>query len=509
MTALGWLAGRRRAGTPVARLGWPAFALLACVVLAQGVVDNPRMTLAATFAGLVLLTVVVFPGFFPRVFVSALALLLTGYAFGGRAFSHLGSPPVFVGEVVLALGLLAFLTAPRRLAAFQSRIMWLYLAFAIWGAVCAIPHLPVWGLDVLRDSVTWGYGVFALLIPAFARDPSWIPALVRRYARYVPFFILWIPIGLMIGHLFPHLLPIAQDSGEQMVFIKPGDAGVHLGGAAAFLLLGLHRAPGASTRKGLLGLPWFLGAACVLAFIVVAVLGRGGALAALCALAAVVTLRPALAAPKVLLVGAGGITLALVLLASNFSVELGRRDFSAYQLTSNLLSIVGDTPEDQINLEQTRDWRLRWWTKIVDYTAFGPYFWTGKGFGINLAVEDEIKNNSFNRNPHSAHMGILARAGVPGFLLWVTLQVSFGLTMLTAYLRARRKGWEWWARLDLWILVYWLAFLTDMSFAVYLEGPHGGIWFWCVIGTGVAVLLAQRQAEDAGWSVPTVVRART
>jgi peptidoglycan/LPS O-acetylase OafA/YrhL len=92
-------------------------------------------------------------------------------------------------------------------------------------------------------------------------------------------------------------------------------------------------------------------------------------------------------------------------------------------------------------------------------------------------------------------MSVLARTGVPGAVLWLLLQGSFGITMLLTYLRARRRGQEWWARLDLWILAYWLAFLTDISFAVYLEGPHGGIWFWSVIGCGIAVLLAQRQAE--------------
>ena len=33
---------------------------------------------------------------------------------------------------------------------------------------------------------------------------------------------------------------------------------------------------------------------------------------------------------------------------------------------------------------------------------------------------------------------------------------------------------------------YWLAFLINGSFDVYLEGPMGGIWFWTVYGIGVA-----------------------
>ena len=138
--------------------------------------------------------------------------------------------------------------------------------------------------------------------------------------------------------------------------------------------------------------------------------------------------------------------------------------------------------EGQVNLEQTKNWRLRWWTKIVDYTVHGPYFWTGKGFGVNLAIDDGIRKETFNRHPHSAHMSILARAGVPGLTLWILLQTAFGASLLAAFLRATRMGEEWWARLDLWVLAYWLAFITAASFGVYLEGPHGGIPFWCVMG---------------------------
>src|SRR5450759_905246 len=42
-----------------------------------------------------------------RFFLLALGVLLTGYAFLGRGFAHLGVPPVYLGEVVLALGLAA------------------------------------------------------------------------------------------------------------------------------------------------------------------------------------------------------------------------------------------------------------------------------------------------------------------------------------------------------------------------------------------------------------------
>jgi hypothetical protein len=500
MTAFGRLMSGARTGTSPALAKWALLGALVLVgwIAGEFVVDMPKKTLAGVGVLSTLVVALSLPKLFPWLFIRALALLLIGYAFFGRAFAHLGVAPLFVGEAVLAIGLVAMLTTPQRWVGLRSPVTRFYLLFAGWSAIRAIQDLPVYGLDTLRDSVIWGYGTFAILLPAFLIRSDWVPRLLQRYSRWFPVLLVWLPIGLVFSYLFPHLLPVAYDSeGGTMELVKPGDAGIHLAGAAAFLLLGLHRAPGVRPRAGLLGNGWILGGACIAAFFALSVLGRGGAMAALVAIFAVLIIRPIPAFPKLALVGAGAVVATLLLIASNFTLEMGRRDLSAQQLSSNLLSVIGQADEGQANLEQTKNWRLRWWTAIVDYTVHGPYFWTGKGFGVNLAIDDGIRKETFNRHPHSAHMSILARAGVPGLVLWVLLQAVFGASLLAAFLRATRMGQEWWARLDLWVLAYWLAFLTASSFGVYLEGPHGGIWFWCVMGLGISVLLTQRQALEA------------
>jgi hypothetical protein len=58
-------------------------------------------------------------------------------------------------------------------------------------------------------------------------------------------------------------------------------------------------------------------------------------------------------------------------------------------------------------------------------------------------------------------------------------------------------GRDNWAVLNLWILCYWLAFMINGAFDVFLEGPQGGIWFWCIFGFGMGVLEVQRRGE---WS---------
>ncbi len=86
---------------------------------------------------------------------------------------------------------------------------------------------------------------------------------------------------------------------------------------------------------------------------------------------------------------------------------------------------------------------------------------------------------------------------MPGIVIWATLQLAFVLSVLRAYFRARRARAEWWQRLDIWILAYWLAFQVNASFDVFLEGPHGGIWFWSLTGFGLWAAHAQRRLPGA------------
>ncbi|MCL5742547.1 MAG: hypothetical protein M1541_01275, partial [Acidobacteria bacterium] len=119
-----------------------------------------------------------------------------------------------------------------------------------------------------------------------------------------------------------------------------------------------------------------------------------------------------------------------------------------------------------------------------------PNFWSGKGFGVNLADDDgfQVVADHALRSPHSGHLTVLARAGVPGLALWLLLQGSLCLGLLRSYFRVRREGNREWAAVVAWIVAYWTAFTVNGAFDVYLEGPQGGIWFWVVFGMGIAVL---------------------
>jgi hypothetical protein len=38
--------------------------------------------------------------------------------------------------------------------------------------------------------------------------------------------------------------------------------------------------------------------------------------------------------------------------------------------------------------------------------------------------------------------------------------------------------------------------MVNAAFDVFLEGPQGGVWFWCLIGFGIAALEAQRAERN-------------
>ena len=158
------------------------------------------------------------------------------------------------------------------------------------------------------------------------------------------------------------------------------------------------------------------------------------------------------------------------------------------QMVENLLSVFGESSDP--GLEGTKRFRLAWWGEIVDYTVFGEHFWTGKGFGVNLADDDGFQStlDGSLRAPHNSHLTVLARMGVPGFVLWLLLMGAFSIGLLQATLAHRRAGEARLSVIGAWILVYWVTMMVDTSFDPYLEGPQGGIWFWSILGLGLVVM---------------------
>jgi O-antigen ligase len=260
---------------------------------------------------------------------------------------------------------------------------------------------------------------------------------------------------------------------------------VHLAGLAAFMLSGLGTVSLLLTPMMFVIFPLF------------AVINRGGMLAFLAAVSFVALLRPFSA--KLWRIGAIGVVLLMLFVASGIEVDIPKteRDLSFEQLAANFQSIAAN--DESQNLAGTENWREQWWDEIIDYTFYGDYFWTGKGYGVNLANEDgfqAVEDESL-RSPHNGHLTILARSGVPGLCLWLLVQMSWFLGMLVEYHRSRLSGERRWASLFLFLLAYWIALMINFSFDVSLEGPMLGVWFWTIYGVGLAAMWVHKRHPKA------------
>jgi hypothetical protein len=476
----------------VARRRWLPVAMLAVASLA-GVLSNvaPTVGTGAVSALVVIGFAALYPSRIVRFAVAFIGFLLFGYAFAGKGFAYLGRSPVFIGEVALALGILALIVRGGIPAALRSPLSILLIAFSVWCATQTVPYLDDNALDALRDAALWGYGAFALIVAGLLNHPDAVPRVLSAYWRYFRWLPFWAPAFGVVSRVASDMLPRVPGTDVPFFYYKPGDIAVHLGAVAVFLVLGLQRTHPAD-RTGVRW-DWVWWGLWVPSVVIAVATSRGGFLSVVGAFSVVLALRPRSRWWKPAVVAT---VLGVAFFASNITIDVGlERKISARQLVANIVSIQ-DSKQD-ISLSGTREWRLAWWGDIVDYTIFGKYRWTGKGFGVNLADDDGyqagVRDYVPNRSPHNVQMTVLARAGVPGLLLWVALQVAFVLTLVRAFRRARRAGWDWWARANLWILAYWIALLVNGTFDVYLEGPQGGIWFWSIFGLGIAAVDAQRR----------------
>jgi hypothetical protein len=429
----------------------------------------------------------------PQLFLVVTAVCLYGYTFLGKGFAYFGLAPLYVGELVFMFGVLAVLLGGGIWPAFRSPISRLLLLYACWGFARTLPYITGYGLEALRDATIWGYGAFALLVAGFLLRLRCWTKVPEIYARWFWWFAFWSPVaGIIFSTVEPSIPRVPGSGGIPVLFVKAGDFGVHLAGVATFVLVGLadsHWPP----RSHRTWLEWGWWMAWLGGVAITGATSRGALLSVLVAVAAVMVLHRRARLWKPALVSLAFVTL---FVGADIRLNVGQeREVSAEQIKENLRSIVAGRSNTS-NLEGTRTWRLQWWTDIIDYTVYGEYFWTGKGFGVNLADDDGYQGTVYglpNRSPHNIQMTVLARMGVPGLVFWVLLQGTFAWSLMLAYIRARRERQEWWARVDLWVLSFWLAFMVNGAFDVFIEGPQGGIWFWCLIGFGIAALEAQRR----------------
>lgn len=422
-------------------------------------------------------------------YVQLLFISLLGYATLSRGFAYVGIPPLFIGEILLVTGVILLLQSGAVGASIANVPMALLATFIAYVAMRATLNAWTEGIDALRDAVIVIYGTFAFIVVGLILER---PQRINEALNGLNVLAKWVvpasPFLYVLSKSGRGIIPAWPSNGVLLADLRPGEMAVHLTGAAMLTLLGFRRA----TPMWVLFL--------VVGMVIVFAQSRGGALAMAIPLLIVVVVTGRFRQLFRFLAVAGVIFAAAYALDVEIKlpggVQGGERALSVRQMTENVISLIDDGGSQE-GLEGTKMFRLAWWQSIWNYTFHGDYFWTGKGFGINLAEADgfvvgrEIGGPPL-RSPHNGHMTILARTGVPGFLMWGAILASWFLMTGLAMLHARLIGAAVWSNSLLFTQCYLLSVLINATFDVALEGPMLGIWFWVMFGFGIALTLAYR-----------------
>ena len=389
-------------------------------------------------------------------------------------FFNKGMSYSFLAEGTLLIGVLLAIRERNKIQIvwdIRLKLLALLLLLNIGWVIRGITQFPAF--DVIRDGFIFNYSLL-LLIPFLLQENGTIffQRIIRLYA--------WFPLVATLTFLLIVFIP---ELSEWRVFgkipfleYKKGDLAVQLLISTLLILSGRIQL---NPRLQLVtfGLITYL-------FFVVATFNRGGMVAFITGVSFFIfwnrksvllqQFKPYLRlAPLVLLA-----TLFLYT-ATRMSDPIQGRSIGLEQLKQNVVSIVGKDVEG--SLSDNIVWRLAWWGKIIDYTFAGPYFLTGKGLGINLAASDEIPMDEETdrtplRAPHNFHLNILARYGVPVFILWLVF-----IFYLVRGLIFKTRSVD-----DSLVACILIAALINASFDVALEGPMSAFPFWIWVGLSLA-----------------------
>ncbi|HEX6423402.1 MAG TPA: O-antigen ligase family protein [Acidimicrobiales bacterium] len=401
------------------------------------------------------------------------------YAAFGKGFAYAGRPPVFVGEVLLALVLVSAVRPSAAIPRHPAALVTVVLAgigvvqFAVDRLVAADPLIETLrGLAPLYYSA-YAFGAYALLraYEQQAGRPAVMGSVERAITRAVPWVLAAVTVLAALLLIEPSGLPTWPGSDVSMLLTKSGDIAVTLVLVAPVLFdhrlgrrLGDHR---------LLS----IGLWCATALLVIS--RSRGALLAL--VAGLLVARPH---PVRMVKGVMAATSVVVLLyVTGLSVEVSNRELSYDALGDAVQSTLGAASEEEIgsNYLGTTQWRADWWGAIWADVEQHAMLLHGHGWGDNLAVRYGVTDvpDEFTalRLPHNVFFSLAGRAGlvvaiglvvVVPLLTIVPTFTRLAARPAPAIVQAARGG----------VAAALVTGLTD----IYVESPQGGILFWSLIG---------------------------
>lgn len=383
------------------------------------------------------------------------------------AYFNKGIAYSFLVEGLLVLGILLLLWERRTYEFPWNRKMLLLVFFVSIACIYIVRGLLRYSpMDVLRDSLMLNYIAFVFIIFLF-RDQ--LDYLIEKLALIYK----WYPLVACCSFLSLSYIPFFGDfkvfGDIHLLHYKYGDMAVHLFIATMFMLNGYIK----------LERRFMIANAVMIAylFLIASSYNRAGMVSYLIAFIVFIFCTHDKVLKKQifsLLKFVPVVILAALPFYMSTKVEenFQGRKIGLDQLSNNITSLIN--PDNASgNLNDNTVWRLAWWTKILDYTFGGEYFFNGKGLGMSLATDDDIPMADEDlRSPHNFHLNILARFGVPVFFLWL-----YWIFLNLKGIRSTEQN-----PFQLILQVIFIMFMMNASFDVFLEGPMGAFPFWTFVG---------------------------
>ena len=407
-------------------------------------------------------------------------LLLLAYVAGitiiGKGPTYLGYPPLFWGEVVMAVSLLLIAPLRPQVQKADPQRAFLSLLIALWltlGMTLTLRALPEWKLDALRDAATVYYALFYFVGLGLAAQEQIADRVWKVLVAFWVIALIWGTADLLSGKQLSMMGPVLPWRGVPILFNARDETGQNLA-LGALLVIGTHmlrKHP--FLRVALIGIS-IVGLGSLL--------GSEGRAVRLGFLAAVSVLVALSFAPKpitiarrarMLVMTAVPVTLVLLLTIPDLHRKAQLDRFSEESFSEK---------------ETTAYWRLLWWERLLEEVVErNPAF--GLGFGESLHVYHPALENLSDpwmlRAPHNIHVTVLARMGFVGLMIWILILV-FGIGTLFFRVWRGRSGARICPKARREELAFWVAMLVytivNSSFGVLMEGPVLGIWFWLALG---------------------------
>lgn len=396
------------------------------------------------------------------IYLNLYIIIFALYVYLGKGIAY-----SYAAEILLLIGIIVIVFDYKSFELFKDKraIIILFLLFInIIFIINGVKHYKA--LEVLRDSFMFNYAFFIFIIFLFKDDLIYFASRIFLIYKWYPF----VQCGLLLLSYSSRLEDYSLFGDTPILYFKFGDIAVHLLIATilflnnyikfkskAFsivfivLIVYLYMVASSYSRAAMVGF--------MLSFILFFSISLNGKI------------------KKLIFRYLKWLPLAVVIalpfyLQTKVDEDFQGRKPGIEQLRDNVASVF--TSDGDGSLNDNKVWRLLWWGKIIGYTFGGEHFLNGKGLGVNLKEDDEIESDIFPdlRSPHSFHLNVLARFGVPIFFIWMYwIYISFNRTR-----RFRADPFE------VMMGIIFFMFIFNASFDVYLEGPMGGLPFWTFVG---------------------------